>query len=323
MTIDSGTPQGTGTTVADAADRIASLLGPADSETDETLEEQSSDATDEDDDAVEAEATEKEGEPEAQDEADEPDQQPELYTVKVAGEEVQVTLDEALKGYSREQDYVRKTMALADQRKAAEAEIAQRRDEYSAKLDVVGRFIEATQPRVDQSLRESNPAEWSAQMHQLRQWQEQKAAVEAERSRIDGEKAEEEARERQAFVTQEAERLRAALPEWSDPAVAEAEQKKLVEYAKSNALGSPLLQGEIDNIADHRVVVALRKAMLFDELMAKKDGVRAAVEAKKVAKPGVAAPPVSRSKDLARAKDRLRQSGRVDDAAAAIERLLG
>ncbi|MGH9963014.1 MAG: hypothetical protein ACREBC_38845, partial [Pyrinomonadaceae bacterium] len=41
----------------------------------------------------------------------------ETYTVKVGGEEVQVTRDELLNGYSRTQDYTRKTQELAEQRK--------------------------------------------------------------------------------------------------------------------------------------------------------------------------------------------------------------
>ena len=46
----------------------------------------------------------------------------EWHTVKVDGEELQVTLDEALKGYQRDADYRKKTMTLAEERKAIQAE---------------------------------------------------------------------------------------------------------------------------------------------------------------------------------------------------------
>lgn len=39
-----------------------------------------------------------------------------VYTVKVGGEDVQVSLDEALGGYMRQADYTQKTQALAEQR---------------------------------------------------------------------------------------------------------------------------------------------------------------------------------------------------------------
>ena len=44
------------------------------------------------------------------------------YRVKVSGEEVEVSLDELLNGYSRTADYQKKTQSLAEQRKAVEAE---------------------------------------------------------------------------------------------------------------------------------------------------------------------------------------------------------
>jgi hypothetical protein len=312
---DSSTPQGTGATVADAAERIESLLGPADSETDETQEapeaseapddaEQSDDAEDLSDDQEEAEA---------------PEEQPELYTVKVAGEEVQVTLDEALKGYSREQDYTRKTQALAEQSKAEQAAIAAARNEYLGKLQTVEKIIEASQPRVDQSLRHSNPAEWSAQMLQHQQWAEQRRALFAETDRLNAERSKEEARERETLAARETEALLSALPDWKDPAVAKAESAALREYGQSVGY----TEAELDDVLDHRAVRVLRDAMAYRDLKAKSGQVRSAVEAKRVAKPGAASAPPSKTQELQRAKTRLRQSGSVDDAEAAILRMLG
>ncbi len=44
-------------------------------------------------------------------------QQPQTFTVKVDGQEVEVTQEELINGYSRQQDYTRKTQELAHQRK--------------------------------------------------------------------------------------------------------------------------------------------------------------------------------------------------------------
>ena len=43
--------------------------------------------------------------------------EPETYVVKVNGEEQEVSLDELLHGYMRNQDYTRKTQQLADERR--------------------------------------------------------------------------------------------------------------------------------------------------------------------------------------------------------------
>ena len=50
--------------------------------------------------------------------ADEGDyEEQDVYTVRVNGQDVDVTLDEALRGYQRESDYTQKTQQLAEQRK--------------------------------------------------------------------------------------------------------------------------------------------------------------------------------------------------------------
>lgn len=313
---DSSTAQATGATVADAADRIESLLGPADSETGETQDAEASDAPE--DEPEQSDEPEEGERSEAEEDAEAPEEQPELYTVKVAGEEVQVTLDEALKGYSREQDYTRKTQALAEESKAEKAAIAAARDEYLGKLQTVEKIIEASQPRVDQALRYTNPAEWSAQMLQHQQWAEQRRAVSAETERLNAEQAQEQARERETIASREAEALLTALPEWKDPAVAKAETAALRDYGRSIGFS----EAELDDVLDHRAVRVLRDAMAYRDLKAKSGQVRSAVEAKRVAKPGAASAPPSKTQDLQRAKQRLRQSGSVDDAEAAILRML-
>ena len=313
---DSGTPQGTGT-VDDAAERIASLLGPADSEVDETKDEESSEAAEDDaDEPLEGEDAEAE-DGEQSDDEDEPEakqEQPELYTVKVAGEEVQVTLEEALRGYSREADYTRKTQAV----KAMEQELSGAREEYLAGLKTVQQIIEANQPRVDQSLRQTNPAEWSAQMLQHQQWAAQAREVNAETERLNAEAAKKEADEHSRLVAEERTKLFEAIPEWSDPKVLEAETPKLISHGAAYGFTPE----EIGEVVDHRAMRVLRDAMLYRELVAKSGGVKAAVEAKKVSKPGVGPAPKSKVQDLQRAKQRLRQSGSVDDAEAAILRML-
>ena len=313
---DSGTPQGTGT-VDDAAERIASLLGPADSEVDETKDEESSEAAEDDaDEPLEGEKAEAE-DGEQSDDEDEPEakqEQPELYTVKVAGEEVQVTLEEALRGYSREADYTRKTQAV----KAMEQELSGAREEYLAGLKTVQQIIEANQPRVDQSLRQTNPAEWSAQMLQHQQWAAQAREVNAETERLNAEAAKKEADEHSRLVAEERTKLFEAIPEWSDPKVLEAETPKLISHGAAYGFTPE----EIGEVVDHRAMRVLRDAMLYRELVAKSGGVKAAVEAKKVSKPGVGPAPKSKVQDLQRAKQRLRQSGSVDDAEAAILRML-
>jgi hypothetical protein len=108
---------------------------------------------DEEDSDDEAEGVEPEDDVEAEtdtdesDESDEEDEEPvddnpvleETFTVKVDGEEVEVTVREALEGYQRREDYTRKTQELAEARKAFEGEI----QEYAEVFENVTAFEEA------------------------------------------------------------------------------------------------------------------------------------------------------------------------------------
>jgi predicted ribosome quality control (RQC) complex YloA/Tae2 family protein len=62
----------------------------------------------------------------------------ELYKVTVDGQEQEVTLDELMKGYSRQSDYTRKTEKLSQERKSLEeknAEALRRSEEAKIKRD--------------------------------------------------------------------------------------------------------------------------------------------------------------------------------------------
>ena len=72
----------------------------------------------EDEEDSEPQAAQPTGEEQTTETEEEPKEQEEdVYTVKVDGEEIEVTKEELLKGYMRQADYTRKTQALAEDRK--------------------------------------------------------------------------------------------------------------------------------------------------------------------------------------------------------------
>lgn len=313
---DSSTAQATGMTEADAA---ATLFARYQSDADQGDGETGEQSPTEDEDDAEGQP---DAEADAEDQSDEQDEDTEeaepakTFRVKIDGEEVEVTEDELLRGYSREQDYTRKTQALAEDRKAVQAEkqaAAEARDQYSRHLETVAQIIEANQPRVDQSLRDTNPAEWSAQMLQHRQWAEQRQAVSAEKERAEREAAQQAEAERLAFVREQQAKLPELIPEWRDTKVAEAESAKLYGYGVQQGYDP----SEMDEVVDSRAVAILRKAMLFDELMAKKPTVQNRIQEVKTLRPGSAQAP-SRNTEERRARERLATDGSTDAAVALI-----
>jgi hypothetical protein len=74
------------------------------------------------------------------DEDTEEQEQPRVFSVKVDGKEVEVTLDELQKGYSRTQDYTRKTQQIAEVRKQTEVElqaVRAEREQYAQLLSAL------------------------------------------------------------------------------------------------------------------------------------------------------------------------------------------
>lgn len=251
------------------------------------------------------------------------DAEPKVFTVKVDGKEVEVTLDELQKGYSRTQDYTRKTQQVAEARKAAEAELQAIRAERQQYAQLLGALSEqvktAAEPQVDwDRLYQEDPIEYVRQREVMRENREKAAAIQAEQQRLSQISQQEQMQQLQVLKAKESEKLVEALPTWKDPAKAKAEKAMLVEFGQKMGF-SPQ---ELGNIFDHRVVLALRKAALYDQMQAKRQGIKPVTNnGPRPAKPG-AAGRVSQMSDSARANQRLAKTGRVDDAASAIELLL-
>ena len=113
------------------------------------------------------------------------------YRVKVSGEEVEVSLDELLNGYSRTADYQKKTQSLAEQRKAVEAdrvkiaEAAQTRETYAQRLQVIEQLLHQQNQGEDLSqLKAEDPIAYAVAMAEKMERDKQLQAVQIERQRV-------------------------------------------------------------------------------------------------------------------------------------------
>lgn len=321
--------QATGSlSVTQAANLFGSMMEPA-TATPEPVQEEVANESEADAEDVGLEDTSEEfdsedssEDPEAgQEETDEADEEgsAQTYTVRVDGEEVEVTIDELLSGYSRTQDYTRKTMALADQRKSLEGELAQIRQEraqLSQVLEQIDVQDQEQEPNWD-ALYQQDPQQWLIQREIWRERQERKRALVEEKQRLLQAQEADKQRVVAQFVEQERVRLNEALPQWRDEKIAKAEKAKVAEYAKRIGF----TDSEIAQFYDHRAVSTLYKAMKFDELQSGKP--KAAKKTAPVAKAG-AANTTPKARDAYRkSQQRLAKTGKVADAAEAFKHLLG
>jgi len=317
-----GTPPGN---IQSTQDVFEQMLAAEEGEN-EQLE---TEATDEGEEAVEASADEADveavEEPEGDEDADEAPTAAQTFRVKVDGEEVEVPLDELLKGYSRTADYTRKTQAIAEARKAAEVEMVQAREErqrYAQTLQVLEAQLRSAQPPdIDwDKLYQENPLEWVRQRELVRTRQEQQAWVDNQRRALAEKQALEEQQAAEQTLESERAKLLERLPEWRDATKARAEKAKIVSYA-TERLG--FTADEISDLYDARAVLALRKAMLYDELMTRQKDLRPKIQQKaRPMKAGVSVPVTSKSVKSRDALSKLQRSGSTRDAAALFEQFL-
>ena len=284
------------------------------------LEEQDEEDTEELVDEEELEFDDEDGEEET--EVEEVEEQP-VYRVTVDGSEIEVTQDELINGYSRQQDYTRKTQELANQRKTIEqqSQELQQRDAIYAQLlpkmeaQLKGELV--NEPDWD-SLYNDDPI---AFVREKQIWDEKKEklkAAQAEQQRLQQEAYAKQQEQIAQQVQEGQQKILEIIPEWKNAEVAQKEKLAIRDYG-INVLG--YAPQEMDAIYDYRALLGLRNAWLNSktvEATKKKPTQKAPA---RVARPGT----TTRKKSVApakRAKQVLAKSGKVQDAAKVFEQFL-
>jgi Tfp pilus assembly protein PilN len=262
---------------------------------------------------------------EAVEQEEEVEEQP-RYRVKVSGEEVEVSLDELLNGYSRTADYQKKTQSLAEQRKAVEAErvkieeAAKTRETYSQRLQVIEQLLQQQSQGEDlSSLKAEDPIAYAVAMAEKVERDKQLQAVQMERQRVQQEQAAHQQVLLQKHMQSEQQKLVEAIPEFKDDVKAEVVRRDIRNYAKSIGFTDQ----ELSQVYDSRAVLALYKAAQYDKLMANKGAATKKVAiAPKTIRPGTSNPQSSENEAVKKERAKLRQSGNKKDAARLFERFL-
>jgi hypothetical protein len=278
----------------------------------------------------EAEQGQAEGQPEYQQETDEveyseeeSEEQPKpRYKVKASGEEVEVELDELIKGYQQGTDYTKKSQALAEQRKAIEAErghleqVKQERQAYAQKLQALDSFLTQQNQGVDlEVLKETDPIGYAVAVAEQSQREKQLAVVRNEQQRIAQQQQAEQQASLQAHLRTESEKLVTLIPELATPQ-GDAVRKQIRDYAKSVGWTDQ----ELSSVYDSRAVQTLYKAMKYEQLQKSKPELNKKLQsAPKMMRSGTSVPQARSSQDK-QVMQRLRETGKVADAAKAFER---
>ncbi len=250
----------------------------------------------------------------SQEQTDEiPQEQDSTYKVKVAGQELDVTLDELKNGYSRDADYRRKTEELSYDKKQFVSESEKQRQDYSSKLNELNQLMSVAQQQLNteinsadlEKLYEEDPTEAARIEHRLRRKQEKLNSAMAKTQS-------EQNKQFESFVSDQKNKLVTKLPEFSDPDKA----SKLKSSMKTILNNYGFNDHEISQVYDHRIIMLVNDAMKYRNMQNSKPNL-----AKKISKPGkVFSSGVKKDKaelNFSKRKEklsRLKKTGNIKDA---------
>lgn len=192
-----------------------------------------------------------------------------LVKVKVDGEWREVTLDEALKGYSRTEHFKRDTARLADDRRSFEKEVA---DHRAKATQTSGDYLSIVSQASEDSLLLANAenvdwvklAEVDSAKHTLL-----KAKVEAAAERVQ-KATQERGQQRNAYLAEQFEEAKKHIPEYAD----EKTRPKFVSELASYMSSVGYAPQEIQNLGDSRAMRVASDAMKYRGLLAKQEAAK-------------------------------------------------
>ena len=199
------------------------------------------------------------------------------YKVKVAGQELEVTLDELRNGYSRDADYRQKTEELSNQRKQFQSESEKQRLDYSQKLNELNQRLSNAQQDLNAEINsadldkmyDEDPTEAAKQERKLKKKQD---ALNQSMYQAQAEQKEQFS----SFLQDQQRKLVSKMPEFSDPAKASS----LKANMKSTLNNYGFNDQEVAQVYDHRIVMLVNDAMKYRSMQNSKPNI-----AKKITKP--------------------------------------
>lgn len=309
------TPQGSGTLTVDTA--AAAFLGMMDAAEGAESQPETEEAPEEYVEVDESELVDSE----------EVEEQPtRTFKVKAAGEEREVTETELIEGYQLGADYTKKTQKLAEERKAVEAERAKiqeankLRDQYAQRLQMMEQFLQQQNKGENlEVLKETDPIGYAVKVAEQAQREKQLAILQQEQQRIAQQQQAEQSERLQQHLAEESQKLTSLIPGYGDPKQGDQIRKDIREYAKSVGWSDQ----ELASLYDSRAVLNLYHGMKYQQLQSKKPQIAKKVEAApKMLKAGNSAPRNAEMEQTKKLSQRLKQTGKVRDAALVFEKFL-
>ena len=269
----------------------------------------------------EPEEEEQQEELEEEEEDEEAESNAQKFQVRSDGEDLEVSLDELISAYSRQSIFTKKSQSLAEEKKGFENDIAESRVMRAQALQILenAKSAQTQTPERDanywQDLKDTDPMQFMLERDAVREEQFQDQMREQQIQTLRAQEGAEQKANLEKYVDSQRGVLKELVPEWNDKKVADAEKKLILEYG----LGINFSQEELDQAFDARAVATMRKAALYDQLTAKRKGLKPVQRNSMKGGSQAGDPKEIRS---GKSSARLKKSGSVDDAASVFYNMI-
>ena len=184
----------------------------------------------------EPEEEEQQEELEEEEEDEEAESNAQKFQVRSDGEDLEVSLDELISGYSRQSSFTKKSQALSEERKGYEDELAESREMRAQALQILenAKSAQTQTPERDanywQDLKDTDPMQFMLERDAVREEQFQDQMREQQIQTLRAQEGAEQKANLEKYVDSQRGVLKELVPEWNDKKVADAEKKLILEY---------------------------------------------------------------------------------------------
>lgn len=296
-------------------------------EVDETPREpiEAADEDDLEDEQEEPEVEEPEEEEEEQEEAAQGDLDlNQVVEVNVDGKPVQVSLDEALRGYIRQETFHQRMGDLANgvrQLEARRGEMSSYQQQFVERAQMLEQYVATFMPKEPdwEAIYAADPGQGARLERQWRTFMEQVGDLVAKREQTQRELQSSQSQNIRSFAEANRAHLAKAHPEWQTEKSWSRDQESMRRTARAVGYSDQ----EIDQLYDARGVEILLKAAKYDRLMATKPKpVRNGYGQPSRQNGATPAKGGNVSRSFERAEKRLSRTGSIKAAASVFEKIL-
>tara|TARA_R110002153_G_scaffold57817_4_gene158810 strand:+ start:740 stop:1738 length:999 start_codon:yes stop_codon:yes gene_type:complete len=231
--------------------------------------------------------------------------------IEIDGESVDI--DEVKLGYMRQSDYTKKTQAVAEQRKTAEDQTRNYESTLNALLTAAGADLSRFDNVNWEQAAVENPDQYKQAKAMYEQTKQTHDFIQAQATTHSEQISKKQDLEHKAKAGESLAVLKSTIPNWSNELYS-----SIGNYAESLGVD----RKEFNTVTDHRLITALYKAQQYDQAKAKTTKKLKSTPKKTLS--STVAPESKKTRSTKASKEsrqRLRTSGKMDDAVDALNKL--